>query len=98
MQLTRLAAPGSQLLMTYRVPDALPFGALGRAAIPAFFAAAGEPLKATLDPGEIAAAMAPEWDVLYDDNAEGWQQLTGSRADPARSFLSERLTVARRRI
>ncbi|MDH3728086.1 MAG: hypothetical protein OER77_11200, partial [Myxococcales bacterium] len=36
-------------------------------------------------------------DVVYDDNARGWQTLTGSRAHPARSFLGERLAIARRK-
>jgi len=96
-QLTRLSAGGSELAMTYRVPGMLPFGAFGRAAIPALFKAAGEPLKGTLEPHDLASTVAPEWDVVYDDNARGWQKLTGSRADPARSFLGERLAIVRRK-
>ena len=96
-QLTPLAAEGSFLAMTYRVPGALPFGAVGRIAIPALFAAAGEPLKSTLEPWQVASALAPDWDVTYDDNAGGWRALTGSAANPARAFLSERLAVVKRR-
>ncbi|MBT8470112.1 MAG: SAM-dependent methyltransferase, partial [Deltaproteobacteria bacterium] len=55
-QLTSLAAPGSELAMTYRMPGLLPYGPLGRVAIPVVFAAAGEPLKATLRPHELASA------------------------------------------
>ena len=95
-QLTRLSAAGSELAMTYRVPGMRPFGALGRAAIPALFKAAGEPLKGTLEPHDLVSTVTPEWDVVYDDDARGWQKLTGSLADPARSFLGERLAVARR--
>jgi len=96
-QLTPLAAEGSFLAMTYRVPGELPFGAVGRIAIPALFAAAGEPLKSTLEPSQVASALAPDWDVTYDDNAGGWRALTGSAANPARAFLSERLAVMKRR-
>ncbi len=96
-QLTRLSAFGSELAMTYRVPGMLPFGAFGRAAIPALFRAVGEPLKGTLEPHDLASTVAPEWEVVYDDDARGWQKLTGSRADPARSFLGERLAVVRRK-
>jgi methyltransferase (TIGR00027 family) len=95
-QLTRLASEGSHLAMTYRVSGHLPFGAVGRAAIPALFAAAGEPLKSTLEPSELASALAPEWDVTYDEDARGWRALTGSAADPSRAFLSERLAVVKR--
>ncbi len=96
-QLTSLAAAGSELAMTYRVPDMLPFGAFGRAAIPVMFKAAGEPLKSTLEPRELVSTVAPDWDVVYDENARGWQKLTGSLANPSRSFLSERLAIAKRR-
>lgn len=96
-QVTALAAEGSELAMTYRVPGKLPFGALGRAAIPAMFEAAGEPLKAALEPQEIVSAITPAWEVVYDEDARGWQALTASSADPAHSFLSERLAVAKRR-
>jgi methyltransferase (TIGR00027 family) len=95
-QLTELSSPGSKLAMTYRIPDALPFGRLGRVAIPALFRAAGEPLKGTLTSGELASTLAPEWDVLHDENARGWKRLTGSRAAPPRSFLGERLAIASR--
>lgn len=96
-QLTSLAAGESELAMTYRVPGVLPFGAFGRATIPTLFAAAGEPLRATLEPSELVAALAPEWDVVYDEDARGWQRLTGSIASPARSFLAERLALGKRR-
>ena len=65
--------------------------------IPAAFKAAGEPLKSTLEPDELVSAVAPEWDVLYDEDARGWQKRTGSRANPARSFLAERLAIVKRR-
>jgi len=96
-QLTSLAAPGSELAMTYRVPGLLPYGSLGRAAIPAVFAAAGEPLKATLEPHELASAVAPDWEVTFDEDSRGWRTLTGSSANASRSFLSERLAVVKRR-
>jgi methyltransferase (TIGR00027 family) len=96
-QLTELAAPQTELAMTYRVPGGLPFGAVGRLTIPALFAAAGEPLKGTLRPRELASTIAPEWDVVYDEDARGWQKLTGSIANPARSFLGERLAIVKRR-
>ena len=96
-QLTSLSTAGSQLAMTYRVPGILPFGTLGRAAIPFLFSAAGEPLKATLAPNELASTLSPDWEVLYDDDSRGWHELGGSRAEPPRSFLAERLAVAKRR-
>lgn len=96
-QLTSLAAPESALAMTYRVPGGLPFGAVGRAAIPALFQVVGEPLKGAIEPAELASALAPAWDVVYDDDAQGWQRLTGSIAKPSRYFRSERLAIARRR-
>lgn len=96
-QLTLLAAKESLLAMTYRVPDRLPFGALGRAAIPALFAAAGEPLKSTLEPSELASALAPDWEVTYDEDPRGWSALTTSAAVPSRAFLSERLAVVKRK-
>jgi len=95
-QLLALAAPGSELLMTYRVPNALPFGPLGRIAIPFVFSLGGESLEATLSPSEIETTLAPDWRVVYDQNAVGWQQFSSSHADPARTFLGERLAVARR--
>ena len=95
-QITSLAAEGSLLAMTYRVPDRLPFGTVGRAAIPALFAAAGEPLKSTLEPSELASALAADWEVTYDEDAKGWRALGRSAAAPARAFLSERLAVAKR--
>ncbi len=96
-QLTSLAAPGSELAMTYRVPRLLPFGVLGRTAIPVMFKAAGEPLKSTLEPHELVSTVAPDWDVVYDENAQGWKKLTGSLGNPSRSFLAERLAIAKRR-
>ncbi|MDH3656064.1 MAG: SAM-dependent methyltransferase [Myxococcales bacterium] len=96
-QLTSLAAAGSELAMTYRVPGMLPYGSLGRVAIPAVFAAAGEPLKATLQPHELASAVAPDWDVTFDEDSRGWRKLTGSTANASRSFLSERLAIVKRR-
>ena len=95
-QLVPLSAPGSELLMTYRVPDALPFGLLGRVAIPMMFSVGGEPLGAALSPSDVESTLAPHWRVLYDENADGWQRFTSSRADPARSFRAERLAVATR--
>ena len=96
-QLTSLSAPGSELAMTYRVPGLLPYGSLGRAAIPAVFAAAGEPLKATLEPDQLASALAPDWEVAFDEDSHGWRSLTGSSAKPSRSFLSERLAIVKKR-
>lgn len=96
-QLTRLSASGSELAVTYLVPNSLPFGALGRFAIPAMFKAAGEPLKGALDSRELATAIAPNWDVVYDQDSRGWQELTRSHARPPQTFRSERLAVAKRR-
>ncbi len=96
-QLTRLSAPGSELAVTYLVPNRLPFGALGRLAIPAMFKAAGEPLKGALEPRVLAATIAPSWELVYDEDARGWQELTGSLARPPQTFRSERLAVAKRR-
>lgn len=96
-QVTDLAAEGSFIALTYRVPDGLPFGALGRAAIPMLFAAAGEPLRATFAPSELEATFGPGWEVVYDDDPRGWQKLTRSTARPSRTFSAERLAVARRR-
>lgn len=95
-QLSHLSAPGSELAMTYRVPGMLPFGSLGRATIPALFAAAGEPLKGTLTSAELASTLAPNWEVLVDEDSRGWKRLTGSQARPPRAFLGERLAFARR--
>ena len=101
-QLTSLAAEGSVLAMTYRVPDRLPFGAIGRVAIPALFAAAGEPLKSTLEPTQLASALASEWEVTYDENARGWKALSSSGArvpssEPHRSPSGSRETSVLRR-
>lgn len=96
-QLTALAAAGSELAMTYRVPGMLPYGSLGLVAIPAVFAAAGEPLKGTLEPHELASAVGPDWEVAFDDDARGWGDFTESVAKPSRSFLSERLAILKRR-
>lgn len=96
-QLTELAAKGSELAMTYRVPGMLPYGVLGRLAIPAVFAAAGEPLKSTLEPQELASSVGPDWEVTFDEDARGWRGFGGSIANPSRSFLSERLAIVRRR-
>ena len=96
-QLTRLAAEGSVLAMTYRVPGSLPFGAIGRVAIPALFMAAGESLKSTFEPSELASALAPDWDVADDGDERAWRALTGSTAVPSRAFLSERLAVVKRK-
>jgi methyltransferase (TIGR00027 family) len=93
-QITSLAAEGSALAVTYRVPHRLPFGAVGRAAIPALFAAAGEPLKCTLEPSELASLLAGDWEVTYDEDSTGWRALRQSAALPASAYLSERLAVA----
>ncbi len=95
-QLTALAAAGSQLAMTYRVPGMLPYGSLGRVVIPAVFAAAGERLKGTLEPHELAYAIGPDWEISFDEDARGWGDFTGSVAKPSRSFLAERLAIAKR--
>lgn len=97
MQLASLAAPGSQLLMTYRVPDLLPFGHFGRIAIPLAFRMGGEPLRAAFAPDELEAMLGGDWGVLYDESADGWLRVARSSAHAARSFRSERLVVARRR-
>ena len=96
-QLTSLAAAGSELAMTYRVPGLLPYGSLGRVAIPLVFAAAGEPLKATLQPDELASTVAPAWEITFDEDPHGWRRLTGSTANASPSFMSERLAIAKRR-
>ena len=95
-QMSRLSAPGSELAMTYRVPGTLPFGPLGHATIPVLFRAMGEPLRGTLTSEELASTLAPNWEVLADENSHGWKRLTRSRARPARAFLGERLAIARR--
>lgn len=95
-QLASLAAAGSELAMTYRVPGMLPFGPVGRTLIPALFNVGGEPLKSTLEPQELVSTVAPDWEVVYDEDSRGWQKLTGSAADPSRSFLAERLAIAKR--
>lgn len=96
-QITALTTEGSTVALTYRVPGVLPWGIVGRAAIPILFAAAGEPLKATLDRAALASALGSEWELLYDDDARGWRELTRSTARPSRTFLSERLAVVKRR-
>lgn len=96
-QITSLGSAGSVLAMTYRVPGRLPLGAVGRAAIPALFAAAGEPLKSTLEPSELASILDAGWEVTYDEDPTGWRALGTSPATPARAFLSERLAVATRK-
>ena len=53
--------------------------------------------KATLHPHELASAVAPDWEVAFDEDSRGWRTLTGSTANAPRSFLSERLAVVRRR-
>lgn len=96
-QVTSLSEEGSTLVMTYRVADGLPLGALGRALIPAFFAAAGEPLKCTLDPSQLASALTPEWELTFDQDGRGWRALSRSTAIAPFTFRSERLAVAVRR-
>jgi len=44
----------------------------------------------------LASAVAPAWEVVYDADARDWCKLTTSIARPARSFLSERLAIAKR--
>lgn len=96
-QVSALAAGGSRLALTYRASGQLPWGALGRAAIPMLFAAAGEPLKATLDSESLRSEMGADWEIVYDDDARGWKALCGSVARPSRTYASERLAVAQRR-
>lgn len=96
-QINSLTAAGSTVALTYRAPGLLPFGAFGRAAIPFLFAAAGEPLKATLEPKSLGSTLGSHWEIVYDDDARGWQRLTGSSARPSRTFSSERLAVVKRR-
>ena len=93
-QITEVSKAGSCMMMTYRVPGALPLGAIGRIAVPALFSAAGEALKATMRPEEVVSMLTPGWQVSYDDNAQGWKAITGSEATAVSSFLSERLVVA----
>lgn len=96
-QMSRLSAPNSRLLMTYRVPDRLPFGRLGAVAIPLAFAVGGEPLGATIAPKELETMLAPRWDVSFDADPFGWRAFAKVPASPALSFLSERFAVAERR-
>lgn len=96
-QITSLTAAGSTVALTYLAPGTLPWGAIGRAAIPMLFAAAGEPLKAVFDSKALCAAFGSAWEIVYDDDARGWRTLTGSTAWPSRTFSSERLAVLRRR-
>ena len=96
-QITALTTEGSTVALTYRVPGVLPWGLVGRAAIPILFAVAGEPLKATLDQASLASVLGSGWELVYDDDARGWRELTGSTARPSRTFLSERLAVVKRR-
>jgi methyltransferase (TIGR00027 family) len=96
-QIDSLAAAGSTLALTYRAPGLLPWGALGRAAIPLLFAAAGEPLKATLEATMLGSTLGSQWELVYDEDARGWRELTRSSARPSRTFSSERLAVVRRR-
>ncbi|MEM9728502.1 MAG: SAM-dependent methyltransferase [Myxococcota bacterium] len=95
-QMTALSPRGSHLLMTYRTPDRLPFGRLGKVVIPMAFAAGGEPLGVVFTPSELAQVLAPHWQVSYDADAFGWRAFTPSSADPALSFLSERFADAER--
>ena len=95
-QMTELSSAGSALLMTYRVPDALPFGRFGMVTIPLVFSLGGEPLGMTLEPHELEVALAPAWKVLYDEDAKDWRTFTESPADSQRSFRSERFAFARR--
>ncbi|MGD8316120.1 MAG: class I SAM-dependent methyltransferase [Myxococcales bacterium] len=96
-QIRGLASEGSSVALTYRAPDRLPWGVVGRAAIPMLFAAAGEPLKATLDAESLRSALGAGWEIVYDDDARGWKKLSGSVARPSQTYSSERLAVARRR-
>ncbi|MEM7135873.1 MAG: SAM-dependent methyltransferase [Myxococcota bacterium] len=93
-QMTSLSARGSALLMTYRIPNTLPFGRLGEVAIPLAFSIGGEPLGATLTPDELERELAPDWRVEYDEGPRGWQQFTDTRANPSRSFFGERFAKA----
>ncbi|MEM7436320.1 MAG: class I SAM-dependent methyltransferase [Myxococcota bacterium] len=93
-QMTDLSAHGSALLMTYRIPNALPFGRLGEVAIPWVFSIGGEPLGATLSPDELERELAPAWRVDYDEGPRGWQQFTDTRANPSRTFFGERFAMA----
>lgn len=93
-QITEVSRGGSCMMMTYRVPGALPLGAIGRIVVPALFSAAGEALKGALHPEEVVSMLAPEWQVSYDDNNLGWKAITGSEASAVSSFVSERLVVA----
>ena len=97
-QLTEASVPGSHLLMTYRVPGSLPFGALGNVAVPAAFSALGEPLRAVFRPNELAGVLAPEWGVLQDQDPHDWRALGRSAARPSANFIGERLLVAHRRV
>ncbi len=96
-QITSLSTEGSFLALTYRAPGMLPWGSLGEKGIPLVFAAAGEPLKAAFEPEELARLVEPAWRVVYDEDARGWQKLTGSAARPSPLFSSERLAVVERR-
>lgn len=97
VQIRSLASTGSTIALTYRAPDRLPWGILGRAAIPLLFAVAGEPLKATLDTSMLISTLGSDWELVYDEDARGWVKLSGSIARPSHTYSSERLAVAQRR-
>jgi methyltransferase (TIGR00027 family) len=96
-QVRSLTSAGSTIALTYRAPGQLPWGIVGRTAIPVLFAAAGEPLKATLDSTTLLRALGSDWELVYDEDARGWTKLSSSTARPSYTYSSERLAVAQRR-
>lgn len=93
-QMTEASAPGSHLVMSYMVPDSLPFGRVGSAITRSVFAAGGEPLGHGVSPEEVAGLLGDAWQIRYNRGSDGWKELTGAKAQSSTAFVAEHLAVA----
>ncbi|MEZ4324487.1 MAG: SAM-dependent methyltransferase [Polyangiales bacterium] len=97
-RLEQLSAPGSRLIATYMVPDAVPFGVVGAHVVRRTFDAIGEGLRASYERADMKQLLDQHgFTVLTDSNSTDWAAAADVSAWQTVVMRGERLVVARRR-
>jgi methyltransferase (TIGR00027 family) len=96
-QLQELSAPGSRVLLSYMVPNSVPFGPVGSELVRQAFDAIGEGLRSGYERGDMNALLRRHgFAVLTDTNSVDWADAASVSAWQTKIFRGERLVIARR--